>query len=179
MKFARKLTLLTVFAAITGAGFMINSGAFAQNNQEHANGHGTLFATDENGRQVRRQFSFNARRNQDGTVRGNAVLHNPAFSGANGQNYQLQIDISCMKRYGNIAVFGGLTKRTNDPNLVDAVFFSVQDNGEPGRGVDKISRAFFFDDDPTTTGDPQICQNTGPNDFPLETIEAGNIQVRP
>jgi len=84
-----------------------------------------------------------------------------------------------MKVVGNIAVFGGTTKRTNDPNLVDAVFFSVQDNGEPGKDRDKISSVFFWDDDPLTQGDPQACLLTGALDFPLETIEAGNIQVRP
>jgi hypothetical protein len=43
---------------------------------------------------------------------GNAVLQNPAFDGANGnQPYFLQIDISCMKVIGNIAFFGGTTRR--------------------------------------------------------------------
>jgi hypothetical protein len=136
---------------------------------DSANGHGQLAG--------KRQFSFSAQTKSDGTVTGNAVLHNPNFQ-VDGKNYQLQIDISCMRRYGNIAVFGGTVKRTNDPSLVDAVFFSVQDNGEPGKN-DKISRVFFWDDDPDTTGDPQACQLTGPTDFPLETIESGNIQVRP
>jgi hypothetical protein len=136
---------------------------------DSANGHGTLDG--------KRQFSFSARTHADGTVTGNAVLHNPNFE-VDGKHYQLQIDISCMHVVGNIAVFGGTTKRTNDPNLVDAVFFSVQDNGEPGKN-DRISRVFFWDDDPDTTGDPQACLLTGPADFPLEQIEKGNIQVRP
>lgn len=140
---------------------------------ESANGHGTLDANQ-------RQFSFNAKRHADGTVTGQAELVNRAFTGANGQApYQLHIEITCMKVVGNIAIFGGTTKRTNDPSLADAVFFTVQDNGEPGRGRDKISRVFFWDDDPSTTGDPQACLVTGPADFPLETIEGGNIQVRP
>jgi len=133
---------------------------------------------NENGDSVRRQFSFSAHRQQDGTVKGNAVLHNPAFTTENGQRYQLQINISCLKVIGNVAYFGGTTQRTNDPSLVDAVYFSVQDNGEPGRGVDKISRVFFFDDDPTTIGDPQLCQLNNVGDFPMETIESGNIQVK-
>ena len=78
----------------------------------------------------------------------------------------------------NTAIFGGTVKRTNDPSLVDAVFFAVQDNGEPGKGTDKISRVFFWDDDPSTTGDPQACQLNVVDDFPLETIESGNIQVK-
>ena len=143
---------------------------------QSSNGHGTLNNADGS----KRQFSFNAKRNADGTVTGQAQLVNPAFSGtdASPAPYRLHVDISCMYVVGNIAVFGGTTKSTNDPNLVDAVYFSVQDNGEPGKGRDKISRVFFFDDDPTTTGDPQLCLLTGPTDFPLETIAGGNIQVR-
>ncbi|MBA2359896.1 MAG: hypothetical protein H0V79_02985 [Actinobacteria bacterium] len=170
---------LTLFAVAAAAGmfaFVSNSSALI--GEESANGHGTLPAVNEDGKTVKRQFSFSARRDTDGTVKGQAVLHNPAFEGANGAPYQLKVDITCMKVYGNIAVFGGTTKRTNDPNPVDSVYFSVQDNGEPGKDRDKISRVFFFDDDPLTTGDPQLCLLTGPVDFPLETIQSGNIQVR-
>jgi hypothetical protein len=145
--------------------------SFAQSGKEQANGHGQLDSA--------RQFSFSAQRRANGTVTGNATLVNPEFTGANGHSpYQLQIDISCMKTVGNIAIFGGTTKRTNDPSLVDAVYFAVQDNGEPGAGRDRISRAFFFDDNPATQGDPALCQGNQPGDFPLEPIEAGNVQVR-
>lgn len=136
-----------------------------------ASGHGALETPDG-----LRQFSFSATEHADGSVTGNAVLHNPAFR-VDGQDYQLQIDVSCLKVVGNIAIFGGTTQRTNDPSLVDAVFFTVQDNGEPGK-QDKLSLVFFWDDDPTTTGEPQACLQTGPTDFPLETIVKGNIQVR-
>ena len=135
---------------------------------ESANGHGTL---DDGAR----QFSFNAKRDADGTVSGQAQLINTA---GDGKPYRLHIDISCMHTVGNTAVLGGTTKSTSDPELVDAVFFTVQDNGEPGQGVDKISRAYFWDDDPNTTGDPMACTLTGPGDLPLETIEAGNIQAK-
>ena len=143
-----------------------------------AAGHGTLLVTDENGDTVRRQFSFNAREMPDGTVKGSAILINPAFTGENGQKYQLQVDISCMQVIGNIAFFGGTTRRTNDPNLVDAVYFSVQDNGEPGRNQDLLSSVFFFDDDPMTTGDPALCLGNQVGDFPMEPIDSGNINVR-
>ena len=178
-KVTKSLALLASFAAIVMAAlWTMTPSSTAQTARESANGHGTLLVLNEQGEAVRRQFSFSAQRRADGTVTGNAVLHNPAFTVDNGQHYQLQISISCMKVYGNIAVFGGTTRRTNDPSLVDAVFFSVQDNGDPGRDRDKISRVFFWDDDPTTTGDPQACLVTGPADFPLETIESGNIQVK-
>ncbi len=146
-----------------------------------ANGSGTLEdGTAPNGQDFKRHFAFSARASADGTVSGNAVLQNPAFDGAHGnQPYMLQIDISCMKVIGNIAFFGGTTRRTTDPNLVDAVYFSIEDNGNPGAGNDRISRAFFYDDDPTTTGDPGLCQGNQVGDFPMETIVAGNISLRP
>lgn len=143
-----------------------------------ANGHGTLLVTNEGGDTVRRQFSFSGRQLSGFNAAGNAVLHNPAFTVSNGQRYVLQIDIKCINVFGNTVFFGGLTQRTNDPSLVDAVYFSVQDNGEPGKDFDKISRAFFFDDDPNTTGDPMLCAFNQPGDFPLETISAGNVQVK-
>ncbi|HEX8070375.1 MAG TPA: hypothetical protein VF546_10515 [Pyrinomonadaceae bacterium] len=167
---------LAVVAAV--AFFATTSRSAAQGTQQSANGQGTLLVQNDDGDTVRRQFSLSARRYADGTVKGNAVLHNPAFTGVNGQRYQLQVDIRCMNVIGNVAFFGGLTRRTNDPNLVDAVYFSVQDNGEPGRGRDLISRAFFFDDDPNTQGDPQLCLFNQVGDFPMEPIDAGNIQVK-
>ena len=126
-----------------------------------------------------RHFSFSAKRNADGTVTGQAQLTSRVFTGANGTSpYKLHLDISCMKRSGDTVFFGGTVKSTNDPNLVDAAFFAVQDNGEPGKGVDKLSRVFFWDEDPDTTGDPGACQYNKFDDFPLETIETGNIQVK-
>lgn len=152
--------------------------AFAQT---AASGHGTLLVTNPDGHgSTRRQFSFSARMDASGTVKGNAVLVNPAYNGDKGQYYLLQIDISCMNVVGNTVFFGGTTRRTNDPNLVDSVYFGVQDNGEPGRNLDMITPAVFWDNDPNTTGDPAACVNIQPGDpkFPMSLIEAGNITVR-
>lgn len=163
-----------VLAALSCAALFatgLTGGAQAAPSLPSANGQGIL----DNGA---RTFSFSAQQLADGTVTGQAQLTNRSFSGDNGTSpYKLQIDISCMKSFGNTVFFGGMTRRTNDSNLVDAAYFSVQDNGEPGKN-DKISRVFFFDDDPTTTGDPALCQHNVMGDFPLETIEKGNIQVR-
>ena len=167
-----------VFALLVAAGtFGLVSQSSASSSGESAGGHGTLLATDENGKTVKRQFTFHARKSADGTVTGKVVLRNPAFDGDDGKSFFLKGDISCLRVVGNIAILGGTPERTNDANLNDAFFFTVQDNGEPGKGRDRISRTFFFDDDPTTQGDPQLCLGTGPADFPLETIESGNIQV--
>jgi len=160
--------------SVAVAALALSSIVASAGNLASANGQGTL---DDGAR----KFSFSARTYADGSVKGQANLVNHNFTGANGTSpYQLHIDISCMKVVGNIAFFGGTIKRTNDPSLVDAVYFSVQDNGEPGKGVDMISRVAFFDDDPDTTGDPALCLGNEPNDgyLPLEPIESGNIQVR-
>ena len=179
-KLTKKFLLSGILTVLVIVGLLVTvkSSAFAP--LESANGHGTVFRTNEDGDAVRRQFSFSARRNSDGTVTGHAVLHNPAFDGANGNNYQAKLEISCMRVVGNTAYFGGTIKRTNDPNLVDTAFFSVQDNGEPGADRDKISGLAFADEIPgNDPGDPQYCQflDTDPN-IVLETIESGNIQVR-
>lgn len=149
-----------------------------------ANGHGTLLVDDGSGNLVRRQFSFSARQLNAGTgaAQGNAVLHNPLFTGENGHSpYMLQIDIQCMKVFGNIAFFGGSVKKTNDttdPVFLDAVFFSVADNGEPGENKDLLSSVFFWDFDPDITGDPMACNNNAVGDFSMEPIDAGNLQVK-
>lgn len=172
-------SIFWAFLMLTAFGFTAAADVSAQNDvRTVVSGQGSLPAVTESGDTRKRIFAVSARRGADGSVSGNAILHNPAFTVENGQKYRLQVDISCMNVIGNIVFLGGTTRRTNDPNLVDAVYFSVQDNGEPGRGSDMISRVFFFDDDPTTTGDPQLCLNNRVGDFPMEIIESGNINVR-
>lgn len=172
----RPAFVLFAFLLVAGT-FGLVTQSSASSDAESASGHGTLLAVNEDGKTVKRQFTFHARKSTDGTVTGQVVLRNPAFDGDDGKSYFLKGDISCLRVIGNIAILGGTPDRTNDANLNDAFFFTVQDNGEPGKNRDRISRAFFWDDDPTTQGDPQACLATGPGDFPLETIEAGNIQV--
>lgn len=161
-------------AAIAGLTAAVQTSA---QDRESAGGNGSIRVIDENGRQVKRQFSFQARTNADGTVTGQANLTNAAFTGDNGKKFAAKFDISCLKVEGNRAVVGGFARRINDANLVDAAFFIVEDNGEPGKN-DRITSVFFFDGDPNTTGSPQICENTSINDFPLMPIDSGNIQVR-
>ena len=128
----------------------------------------------------RRNFSVSAKLNADGTASGRATLVNKAFTGENGKApYLLQVDISCAKVLDDkTVIFGGMTRKTNDSSLVDAVFFSVQDNGEPGAGKDMVSRAYFWDDDPNTQGPPSACLNSTLTDVPLEAIVSGNLNVK-
>lgn len=170
----KSLKALALACALAfSAAALTASRASAQNQQESANGHGTLLVTSPSGEQVRRQFSFSARLNNDGTVTGQAVIHNPAFITPDGK-YRANIDISCMKVVGNTAFLGGTVRRTNDPNLTESAFFIVQDNGEPGKGKDSISYVFF-----DNQVGPETCQGIQPGDFgELIPIESGNIQVR-
>jgi hypothetical protein len=173
--------LLFVFSIVLAFGTLVYVDSGSATPLASADGHGTLFErVDTTGRLTRRQFSFSARMMSDGTVMGNAVFYDPAADAAEGwQPYALHIDISCMNVIGNTVFFGGTTSYTTDPALADAVFFSAENNEETGAGKDRLSRAFFFDDDPNTNGDPQLCQNNQVGDFPMEFIENGDIGLRP
>ena len=138
-----------------------------------ASGHGTILLQDTNGKTVRRQFSFSAKRRSDGTIQGSAILHNPSFD----PKYDAQFDITCLQIVGNRASFGGAIRKTSDPvfnDEFDAAFFTVFDNGEPGAGNDTI-REVFFDN----VVEPSTCQFIGADDFPQIPIESGGVQVRP
>ena len=143
-----------------------------------ASGRGIFSAgTMPDGTMIQREFSFSAHIRKDGTVEGLGMLYNPAEGSANGKPYLLQIDISCMNIVGDVVFLGGSTHRNTDTKLADAVYFSVQDNGKPGADSDKMSRVYFFDDDPNTTGDPGLCMGNRIGDFPMETIISGDISV--
>lgn len=146
---------------------MLASPAFAAKRGDvRVSGQGTI----EDGR----TFTVSAVLYQDGTAKGHAVLVNRNFSGDNGKGpYKAIIDISCVKQLDdNTVVIGGFTTHTNDSNLVDAVFFSVRDDGKD----DLLSRAYFWDGDPETVGDPSTCQLVNTT-FPMEEVIRGNINV--
>ena len=156
---------LTAFAT---ALFMAATPAVAAPGEVRISGQGTL----NDGR----IFNVQAVLYQDGTARGHATLINRNFQGTDGRGpYRAHIEISCVKQLDdNTVIIGGFAHRTNDANLVDAVFFSVQDDGRD----DRLSRAYFWDGDPATVGDPQACQLNNAGDYPLEEIIRGNFNVR-
>lgn len=172
MKKMKQFVLSGILSALVISGLLITVKSSAFNDNESANGQGTLV----NGDGSRSQFSFNIRRNPNGKIIGQATLQNPSFKTANGQNDQIKIDVSCLKVVGNVAIIGGTTKRKNDQAKAEALYFAVEDNGESG--ADKIFRGFFFDDDPATEGDAQLCQSIEPAILVLEPIVAGNIRVK-
>jgi len=170
----RKVFLLAglLIAALATTTIVLRSTSAAAAKRS-ANGHGTILLQDTEGRTVRRQFSFSARINSDGSVSGNAIIHNPSFD----PKYNAQFDITCLKIVGNRASFGGSVRKTTDPvfnDEFDAAFFTVFDNGEPGNGNDTISEIFF-----DNVVEPSACQFIGADDFPQIPIESGSVQVRP
>ena len=168
-KFVLAGLLITAMAATT----MLLRSTLAAAPGPSASGHGTVLLQNTAGKTVRRQFSFSAKINSDGTVQGTAILHNPSFD----PKYNAQFDISCLKIVGNRASFGGSIRKTTDPvfnDEFDAAFFTVFDNGEPGNGNDTISEVFF-----DNVVEPSTCQFIGADDFPQIPIESGNVQVRP
>jgi len=172
LKRFRLFTIVIVALALLAVTAWTTSGSLAQGRQESANGHGTQLVLNEQGNTVRRQFSFSARTSRDGIVTGQAILRNPAFSGANGKTFQVKIEISCLNVTGNRAVIGGTVQRTNDPNITDSAFFVVEDNGEPGANSDMLSGVAF-----SSEVGPEACQTLDTSNFALFPIEAGNIQV--
>ena len=161
-----------LFIALAATTVMLRSTSAAASGPS-ASGHGTILLQDTNGKTVRRQFSFSARINSNGTVKGTAIIHNPSFD----PKYDAQFDITCLQIVGNRASFGGSVRKTSDPvfnDEFDAAFFTVFDNGEPGAGTDTISEIFF-----DNVVEPSTCQFIGADDFPQIPIESGSVQVRP
>jgi hypothetical protein len=163
--------LITALAATTTTTMLRSTSAAAPG--PSASGHGTILLQDTDGRTVRRQFSFHAMQMPDGTVQGNAVIHNPSFD----PKYDAHFDITCLQVIGNRASFGGAVRKTSDPvfnDEFDAAFFTVFDNGGPGLDNDTISSVFFDD-----VVEPSACQFIGADDFPQIPIQSGSVQVRP
>jgi hypothetical protein len=120
-----------------------------------------------------RTFAFSAVQHADGTTEGNAQIESRKFDLV----IHMRIDCLYVAPDGKTARLSGVITRTSRP-FADAPVgevhrFTVQDNGEPGAGVDKFSgvpaNLLGFD-----------C-NDGDVDFgvsPTRTVNRGEIQVR-
>jgi len=168
----KKMFVLFSFLVVAAAAIVFiaapTTAECAPNCREKAGGHGTLIM---NG--VRRQFSFNAQRQADGTAKGNAVIHNPNFPP--DPRFRGNIDIQCMEVVGNRARVAGVVRNTNDPNLDNnTAVFEVFDNGDGTQNADTNSLLFFSPpNSPPPT--PAYCQAF--ENFPQMPIDNGNIKV--
>lgn len=174
IKKMKKYILSGILTVLVISGLLVTVKSLTFGPKDSADGQGTLVNEDGS----RSEFSFNAKRNPNGKVTGQATLRNPSFKTGNGQTDKIKIDITCLRIVGKIAVMGGTTKRKNNQAKAEAVYFAVEDNGDTGAGVDAIFRGFFFDDDPATEGDAQVCQSIDRSVVVLEPIVTGNIQVK-
>jgi len=166
-----KLLLLAglLITAMAGTTIVLRS-ALAAAAGPSASGHGTVLLQNTKGKAVRRQFTFNARVDSDGSVHGSGIIHNPSFD----PKYDAQFDISCMQVFGTRASFGASVLKTSDPvfnDEFDAAFFTVFDNGNHDDTISEI----FFDN----VVEPSACVFIGADDFPQIPIESGSVQVRP
>lgn len=168
-----KQMLIAVTAVLLIGAALVTANSQSNNNRESAEGEGKFI--NEDGSKSR--FSFNAKRNPNGKITGQATLRNPSFKAGSGQDEVLKIDITCLKVVGRWAIFGGTTKRKNNQTNVEAAYFAVEDGEEKGE-ADKIFRGFFFDDDPATKGEPDLCRTLEREVLVFEPIAEGSIKVK-
>ena len=174
MKRMKKIILLGIMSVLVIGGLLVTVKSLTFGAKDSADGEGMLVNEDKS----QSEFTFNAKRNPNGKVTGSATIRNPSYKNGNGQTEKIKIDITCLKLIGNVAVMGGVTKRKNSQAKAEAVYFAVEDNGDAGAESDAIFRGFYFDDDPSTEGDPQRCESIEREVLVLEPIKAGNIKVK-
>lgn len=166
-------------AALVLVAVLVSPAPGAQNPVVHsATGSGHQDDVDAvTGEVFNRTFSFSAVQHADGTARGNAQIASRKFDLV----FHMRIDCLHVQADGKTARLSGVVTRTShpDPELpVGQVHrFSVQDNGEPGAGVDKFSgvppNPLARECDDEDFGEPEPARVA-----PSRTVNRGNIQVR-
>jgi hypothetical protein len=124
-----------------------------------------------------RTFSFSAVQYADGTTNGNAQIASRKFDLV----IHMRIDCLYVLPDGKTARLSGVVTRTSrafpEAPVGEVHRFTVQDNGEPGAGVDKFSgvppNPLARDCDDADFGEPEPARVA-----PTRTVDRGNIQVR-
>lgn len=129
-----------------------------------------------------RTFSFSAVQYADGTASGNAQIASRKFQ-LDNRELVIHMRIDCLNVLpdGKTAQLSGVITRTSYPFAEAPVGevhrFTVQDNGEPGAGLDKFSgvppNPLARDCDDADFGQPEPARVA-----PTRTVNRGNIQVR-
>lgn len=169
----KQMIITGIFVITMFGGAFVKVNSQSNNSKESASGEGKLINPDGS----RSRFSFAAKRNQNGKVSGKANLRNPSFRAGDGEEEVLKIEITCLRVVGKTAIFGGETKRKNNLTQTEAWYFAVEDSGNKNE-ADKIFRGFFFDDDPTTKGEPDLCHTIEREILVFEPIADGEIEVK-
>ena len=176
MKQPRKLA---VFVALVAMAILVPPHAAHASPVVHtATGSGHQDDVDAaTGEVYNRTFSFSAVQYADGTATGNAQIESRKFDLV----IHMRIDCLYVLPDGKTAQLSGIVTRTSRP-FADAPVgevhrFTVQDNGEPGAGVDKFSgvppNPQAKDCDDPDFGAPEPARVA-----PTRTVNRGNIQVR-
>jgi hypothetical protein len=129
-----------------------------------------------------RTFSFSAVQYADGTAEGNAQIASRKFQ-LDGTELVIHMRIDCLSVLadGKTAQLSGVVTRSSfpfpDAQVGEIYRFSVQDNGEPGDGLDKFSGV---PPNPLVRecDDADFAQPEPARVAPTRTVNRGNIQVR-
>ena len=129
-----------------------------------------------------RTFSFSAVQYADGMAEGNAQIASRKFQ-LDNRELVVHMSIDCLSVLadGKTARLSGVITRTSFPFLEAPVGeihrFTVQDNGEPGAGVDKFS-GVPPNPDARECDHPDFGSPAPARVAPTRTVNRGNIQVR-
>jgi hypothetical protein len=129
-----------------------------------SNGQGSLTRPGD----LQRRFAYHANTMPDGSVKGSGVLT------ITEGNAQIKFDIDCMTISGNIATMSGVvTSVSGETNFQEGwdCWFKVVDNGEGSNAQpDQITLLL---------GGPDLFDCGVQYAVELNTVEGGNIQVKP
>jgi hypothetical protein len=180
----KKYLATAALAALVLVAVVVPGAPGAQNPVVHsATGAGHQDDVDvATGEVFNRTFSFSAVQYADGTANGNAQIASRKFQ-QDGRELVVHMRIDCLHILddGKTAQLSGVITRTSFPfeeaPVGEVHRFTVQDNGEPGVGVDKFSgvppNPLARDCDDADFGQPQPARVA-----PTRTVNRGNIQVR-
>ena len=180
----KKYRVIIALAAVVLVALLAPAAPGAQNSVIHsATGSGHQDDVDTaTGEVYNRTFSFSAVQYADGTATGNAQIASRKFQ-QDGRELVIHMRIDCLHVLpdGKTAQLSGVITRTSypfsDAPVGEVHRFSVQDNGEPGAGVDKFSGV-----PPNPQGrqcdDADYGQPEPGRVAPTRTVNRGNIEVR-
>jgi hypothetical protein len=180
----KKYLATAALAALVLVAVVVPGAPGAQNPVVHsATGAGHQDDVDvATGEVFNRTFSFSAVQYADGTANGNAQIASRKFQ-QDGRELVVHMRIDCLHILGDgkTARLSGVITRTSfpfeDAPVGEVHRFTVQDNGEPGAGVDKFSgvppNPLGRECDDDGFGDPEPARVA-----PTRTVNRGNIQVR-
>ncbi len=180
----KKLLTKSVFGAVVLAAILAPSALGDANPIVHsATGSGHQDDIDAaSGEVFNRTFSFSAVQYTDGRTNGTAQIASRKFQ-LDNVDLVIHMRIDCLHVLpdGKTAQLSGVVTRTSypfpDAPVGEVHRFTVQDNGEPGAGVDKFSgvppNPLARDCDDADFGEPAPARVA-----PTRTVDRGNIQVR-